>query len=229
MDEGSLRPERRTDYGALADAIGHGRGNVQWLRAIALGTTALSIGLAGWLAYEIKTKPVVETVFVLVNEETRVLATIGARTWTFGEQEKADVARQWVRTLRTRTLDDLATRTSRTDMLRITAKGEPAIAKANTMLLEMDGKLERLGLQVGQHMHTTVRPSSQGEDGAPVVVDVRWQERTYDNDNKLGPWQSMSMAVLVKAIEPETTAQIMANGHGLYVTDISAFSAGPQS
>ena len=71
--------------------------------------------------------------------ETRVLHTAVARTWTFDEQAKADVAREWVWHMRNRPIGNYATEILRNTMRHRTA--EQAIGKVETMLREMDDKL----------------------------------------------------------------------------------------
>ena len=168
---------------------------------------------------------------MLVGEETRVLHTAVARTWTFDEQAKADVAREWVWHMRNRPIGNYATEILRNTMRHRTA--EQAIGKVETMLREMDDKLGHgpdgsedrgLGLALSNDIQTG-RYKTDEETG-DTVIRVDWQERTVDKDNRVGPWKHMYVYVHVRAIEAVNTAQAMNNGLGLYVVDFTPIGQG---
>lgn len=221
----TLRPPRaKHPYLQMADSM------VLW-RAAALMAIPAAAAAVGWAAYEIKHKPAVETVFVLVDEETRVLHTAVARAWTFDEQAKADVAREWVWHMRNRPISKYATEILRKTMWHRTA--ERALVKVETMLREMDEKLGhgadgseqgKLGLALSTDIQTG-RYKTDPETG-DTVIRVDWQERTIDKDNRVGPWQHSYVYLHIRAIEAVETVQAMNNGLGLYVVDFTPIGRG---
>lgn len=230
-DDASLRLTKHAPgYKVLEDHFGARHQDLVWWRFATVLAVPWALLATAWAVYETKTDPKVETVFVLVDEETRVLHTAQARAWTFDEQAKADIARNWVFDLRNRSPDNYAAAIYRQQARRYTGDGTPAVDKANTMLNEMDEKLGKLrddGTKVGLATRDLIAaPVGHDEETNSTVVRVEWQERTYDDKNHTGPWQSMHMYIHVQAIEPTDTQQIMANGHGLYVVDISALGKG---
>jgi type IV secretory pathway TrbF-like protein len=230
----TLRPRTdgtRDPFHAQAEAFGLSRTNMLCWRFAALVLAGVVVGETAALVYtSMIDKPPVETVFVLVDEETRVLATVQARTWTFDQQAKADVAREWLLHMRNRGLDNYQTAILRGRARRLTAQG--AVEKADVMLREIDDKLKHgpdgseqgIGLAVREGIETA--PVGSDEETGDTVVRVDWQERTYDKSGRTGPWNHMYVYVHVRPIEPTKTAQVMANGHGLYVVDFTAIGQG---
>ena len=218
----SLRPQSekaREPLGELAAAFGLGRTNVLLWRAVALLAMVWAMLTTGWALYEVKTKPTVEPVMVLVDDQTRVVATATARTWTFPEQARSQIAQDWLSDVRTRPLEEYAVRVSRARAAKFTRK--IALPKVGVMLKEIDDGLKgNLGLALSNDI-TAQQLGTDPETGA-TVIRLEWRERTYDDHYNTGPWQDMTMNVTVEAIKPIDTAEIMANGYGMYVTDFSA-------
>ena len=102
----SLRPRtdgHRDPFHAQAEAFGLSRTNMLVWRAAAFIAIPWAIAATGWGIYEVKTDPAVETVFVLVDEETRVLHTAVAgpgpstsrrrRTWRANGSGTCEIVR----------------------------------------------------------------------------------------------------------------------------------------
>ena len=229
-DDTSLRQTRHEEgFHALREAMGVGRSNVLWWRFIAVLAVPALIAVAAHDLLE--PAPPVETVFALVDEETRVLHTAQARAWTFDDQAKADVARNWVFDMRNRNEKNYATALLRERARHYTGDDTPAVAKATTMLTEMDEKLKcdaekktcKMGLAARDIAAT---PIGSDEETGATVVRVEWKENTVAPDGQAGPTQLMYMVLQVQPIAPISTQRIMANGHGLYVVDISPVGTG---
>ena len=205
-----------------------GRFNMLVWRGVAVMAVPAMIAVG---AHDIlEPQPKVETVFVLVDEETRVLHTAQARTWTFDEQAKADVARNWVFDIRNRNPQHNPTRLLRQQARRYTGDGTPAVRKTETMLAEMDDKLKcdetecRLGLAA---YDITAVPIGTDEETNATVVAVEWRERAYTAQGKEdGPEQTWHQYIHVQPIAPINTQRVMANGTGLYVVDLTPVAPG---
>jgi hypothetical protein len=229
-DDTSLRQTRHEEgFHALREQMGVGRNNVFWWRCMAVLAVPALIAVA---AHDIlEPQPLVETVAVLFDEEMRVIHTAQARTWTFDEQAKADVARNWVFDMRNRNEKDYATALLRERARHYTGDDTVAVTKATTMLTEMDEKLKcdaekktcKMGLAARDIRAT---PIGSDEQTNATVVRVEWKENTVAPDGQAGPTQLMYMYLHVQPIEPINTQRVMANGHGLYVVDISPVGTG---
>jgi hypothetical protein len=191
-----------------------------------------AIVATGVAYYELKTEPATVPMMVLVDEETRVLATAQAREWTFPEQARADIARRWVWYMRNRPRADGVTIAMRAQAGKITARGSQAANDADLMIRELDEKLAhgdrhdetKLGLAVREGIESAPLGHDAGTD--TTVIGVYWQERTESGDGRTGPWEHRYMNVHVRQVEQTRTAEIEANGTGLYVVGISPIGTG---
>ena len=182
--------------------------------------------LAGGYIYELKTEPKTETRVVFLNEQTRVMATAMARTWTPDDRAKANVARDWVWHMRSRDTGDAATATYR--QVAATYTSQAAGEAANVLLRELDTELEQgsdgsedgYGMQVmGDILMSVVGHDPETET---AIVSVLWKERTWKDDGHTGPWEDRHMYVHIREIRNEETAKVMENGLDLYVVGFSA-------
>lgn len=209
----------------MAEAMGAGRRNLEWWRATACATSTLALLLGGWLAYEIKSEPILEPYVIVVDEETRVLATLTAKNWNPGVENYTDVARRWVQLLQPRSIDDVTVTSMRTEAQRLTDKR--AFERIGNMLVERDERLKKNGIELDPIVEAVPDPNygpHLGDDFA--IVNVRWKERKY-GPTGAGAWLGFFANVRVELIRHTDTGQIRDNPAGLYVTDFVFGASGP--
>jgi type IV secretory pathway TrbF-like protein len=174
-----------------------------------------TVGLTGWLGWEIKTEPVLVPYVLILGDETRVLNTIQAKAWEPNAGVYADIARRWIWHIRTKSPDALVNRANLEDAKRMTAK---ALGPQMQALADETAKqMKKDGLEVDIVMQTDPTLVENGS----AVVDVDWRERRYKPAGGAGEWVRMSGRLHLRAIPPKTTGEIEDNPSGIYVTSFT--------
>lgn len=210
----------QTPADAMAEAMGVGRSSVRWWRLTAISACISTIGLAGWLCWEIKTEPTVLPYVLILDDETRVLDSIRAKEWQPGAAVYADVARRWVTNIRTRSPNDAVTNQLREEAKRLTDKS--LYRQVSNLMVETDQELGGDGIEVSAIVKAT--PLSVDTDQA--LVRVEWRERKYKRGGSAGAWVGFYGTLAVTRVPPADTGEIQSNPLGLYITSFTFAASG---